>query len=242
MKNYNNILQQVGLSSVESSVYLCLNLHGALSISDIEKNTSHHRPAIYTAISSLLEKGLLIEIIEGKRKKYSAAKASRLYHIMDTIEENLNTIIPDLSYNQAKNSSKLIVEHHEGKKGIAHAFLDVVETLNKGDHFYRYSSAKDQINVDSYVPKKYRTLRDNKNLSRDVITNRNSGNQKKLRTNRNIKFIDSEENQFKQNIVQFIYNNKVSFLDFNTDNAYIIENEEVAEFQKNIFQTLFDKL
>lgn len=242
MKEIKNILQSIGLTSVESSLYLCLNNKGILGISDLQKNTSHHRPAIYSAISTLLEKGLVFEIIEGKRKKYKAAKPARLYNVMDTIEENLNGIIPTLSHNQTKNSSELIVEHLEGKNGLGNAFLDVVETLKKGGHFYRYSSAKEQIHIDSYVPKNYRKIRDNKNLSRDVITNKTAGNQKKLRPERSIKFINTDQMEFKQNIVQFIYGNKVSLLDFNTENAYIIENKEMADFQKSIFKTLFKKL
>jgi hypothetical protein len=65
---------------------------------------------------------------------------------------------------------------------------------------------------------------------------------KKPKLEREIKIIDSINDNFIDNIIFTIYSNKVSFVDFNTETSIIIESSEIAEFQKKIFKLLFKKL
>jgi hypothetical protein len=39
-----------------------------------------------------------------------------------------------------------------------------------------------------------------------------------------------------------IYANKVWFIDFNTETSIIIENKQIAEFQKKLFKLLYKSL
>ena len=47
---------------------------------------------------------------------------------------------------------------------------------------------------------------------------------------------------FNYNITQRIYEDKVSFVDYNSNSAFIIENKQFAEFQKSIFKLFWDRL
>ncbi|MDP3771421.1 MAG: hypothetical protein Q8R16_03925, partial [bacterium] len=60
--------------------------------------------------------------------------------------------------------------------------------------------------------------------------------------NRAVKVVPPAYNLFQYDVVQLIYANKVAFMDYNTETALIIENSAVAEFQKNMFKLLYDKL
>src|SRR3989344_3480754 len=116
-------------------------------------------------------------------------------------------------------------------------------TQKKKDHvFYRYSSAKDAVKNEKYLPKNYRAIRDQKQLQRFVIANENTMVGKKPRLERAVKFIPNNYGLFDYDITQIIYGDKVAFLDYNTETAFIIENSIIAEFQKKIFKLLYDKL
>ena len=130
----------------------------------------------------------------------------------------------------------------EGKKGIGYVFSDVVNSLQKGETFYRYTSEKDLDKVNSYLPKDYRQRRDAKHLERLVISNTVSGKQKKPRLERFIKFIPPEDAQFNQNIIQLIYGNKIAIIDLNKEMSIILQNQLLADFQKTIFKLLYKKL
>lgn len=242
MNSIENIFNSLGFTKIQIELYIDLLEHHDSSISNLSQRTGYHRPAIYHALPSLIDQGLLVEVLEGKRKRYRTTNPVKLYDLVENLERKIDTVLPGLSEIYTQSNPSTAIVHLKGKSGIGKAFLDVADTLARGDHFYRYSSATDQANVDTYVPKNYRRKRDAKQLTRDVITNKRAGNQKKLRLERNIKFIDTDELPFKENIIQFMYGDKISLLDFNTENAYIIENKEMADFQRNIFKILFSKL
>jgi translation elongation factor EF-Ts len=47
---------------------------------------------------------------------------------------------------------------------------------------------------------------------------------------------------FAYNITHMIYANKVAFIDFSSETAFVVESELFMQFQKKIFQLLFEKL
>ncbi len=61
------ILQKIGLGKHESAIYLALLELGPSNISAISEKTTIHRPLIYKAIPSLLDKKLITEEQEAKK-------------------------------------------------------------------------------------------------------------------------------------------------------------------------------
>jgi hypothetical protein len=47
---------------------------------------------------------------------------------------------------------------------------------------------------------------------------------------------------FAYDISHIIYGDKVAFIDFSSETAYILESPAFARFQQKIFRLLFDKL
>ena len=96
--------------------------------------------------------------------------------------------------------------------------------------------------VNRYLSPNYRIAREKKKLERLVISNPISGKQKRPRLERFIKYIPSEANLFDQNIIHLIYRDRFSFINLNTEKAFIIEDKALADFQKVIFNQLYKKL
>ncbi len=237
-----SLLRRLGLSQGDITVYLYLLSHGASSATDIARRADKHRPAVYAALASLMQKGLVSTSPKGARTLYMAQKPDRLRALVTDLEVDLNESLSDLEALYGPRGNTPVVRMLEGKNGISQVFSDIVDSLEKGDVFYRYTSETDLAKVNSYLPRDYRKKRDGKKLERMVISNPVSGTEKKPRLERFIKYLGQGQERFEQNIIELIYGTKVAFIDLNSETTLVIENKALADFQKTIFTTLYAKL
>jgi sugar-specific transcriptional regulator TrmB len=239
----STLLNKLGLTDSEVSIYVYLLERGLpLSVSDIANGILSFRPMVYKAISQLLDKGLITSVVKGKRKQYIAEHPDKLRNMLSEISVDIEETLPDLEDIYRSPKTKPAMKFLEGRKGISFVFADLVDSLKRGDVYYRYSSSRDLEKTNSYLPKDYRKKRDNKNLERYIINSQYVESLKKPNLNRNTRVVPPEFDTFNQNIVQIIYGNKVAVIDINTETAFIIENEQLADFQKKIFRLLYSKL
>ena len=235
------IFRRLGLPKHADTVYTLLQKNDTLLATHICARANLHRPAVYRALSALLEKNFVFATCERKRKFYHATDFSFVARSFaetsqKVLQKSAKQNIADAQYLQKE------IRLLKGFQGIRDAFDDVVRHLKHGETFYRYTSERDLDAVNAYLSRDYRILRDKKKLERLVISNPVSGKRKKPRLERFAKFIPPEKSLFNQNIIQLIYGDRVSFIDLNTERVLIIENKTLAEFQKVIFKQLYDKL
>ncbi len=241
MKKINDTLKNLGLEKQESIIYLGLLENGPLSVSAISKKLGLYRPAIYKALGNLNQKGLVTLALKKKGKLYVAESPKKLKELLQSFSGDLESAIRQLEQTQ-NTSQQPAIKLLEGKEGIRAVYNDIVETLPRKGKFYRYTSEKDLDEVNSYLPKSYRQRRDAKQLERLVISNPISGQRKKPRLERFIKFIPPEYDRFDQNIIQLIYGDKVAIIDLNSKSSLIIQNKPLADFQEKVFRLLYKKL
>jgi|SRR3989344_334770 len=239
-------LQKLGLSKRASGTYLILLQNGRMSVSEISRKTGLYRTMVYESLSELEQEGLLAVSLKGKYKRYSAESPKKLEAKFLVLSNQFDEEISALSsLDRSIESCRPIVKYVEGQKGIIAINDDVVETLKKGEMYYRYSSSNAHQIPDrriNYLSKKYRILRDQKHLERRVITNAPNKAQKHPRLEREIKVVPPDFDLFEYSVSQIIYGNKVAVIDYNTETAVVIENETIAKFQAKIFELLFKKL
>lgn len=238
----NEILQKIGLSEKESRIYIALLKSGPANVSDICRRIGIHRPLIYKVLPDLIEKGIVSISPKGKRKEFTAESPEKLKGLFIKLTQDFEMAIPELEQMHQAAGKRPIVKFLQGRKGLQFVFEDLIASLKKGDVFYRYSSRKETTFGDKYLPQNYRKLRDQKQLERFVITNESIAKIKKPRLERAVKIVPPKYDLFSYDIAQLIYGNKIAFLDYNTETAAIIENPQIAEFQKKIFKLLYDKL
>ncbi|HEY4511508.1 MAG TPA: helix-turn-helix domain-containing protein [Candidatus Paceibacterota bacterium] len=237
------LFTKLGLTHPETIVYLHLLERGtSLSISDIAKDIGTFRPIVYKALGLLLERKLITITIKGKRKQYIAEHPEKIRGLLREMSIDIEETLPDLEDLYRAPKDKPIIKFLEGRNGISSVYSDIVDSLKKGDAFYRYSSSKDRARTNKYLPKDYREKRDNKNLERYVIRSKATEADVEPDFNQKTKVIPSEFDLFDQNIIQLIYGHKVAVVDLNTETSFVIENEKFADFQKKIFKLLYGKL
>ncbi len=186
---------------------------------------------------------LITVSIKWKRKLYSPASPLKIEEIYKEREERNKWTISMLMEKYAHLEKETSIYYQEWKKWIQWVFNDIIDSQNKWDVFYRISSERDTDKINQeYLPKNYREKRDKKELERYVIMSSRWAKAKKPRLERDLKFIPEEMDEFEDNIFMSIYANKLAYIDFNSETSIIIENKQIADFQKKLFKLLFKSL
>ncbi len=237
------LLNQLGLSPIESSLYEALVSGGVMTISDLAKTAQLYRPQVYKYLPKLIEKQLVIESRHGRRVVYSAESPRQLEKLVDSIHRDVMDQLPGIMAIYNTNTHKPTVQYFDGEQGIRRVYEDLVASLKKGDSFYRYESPRNYKATRKYIPEEYKIrFRDKAEVDRYIITNEVTKQHKSQRLGRWIKYVPTKYDLFDYDISQLIYGNKVAFIDFRSRTATVIESPIFVEFQKKLFKLLFEKL
>ncbi len=235
------IFKRLGLPKHSDAVYKLLHSGGSMSATAVCAAAGLHRPAVYRALDALSRKRFIFVTKKGKRKLYNAASSGVISAVFSEISVRVSKEIAYRSIAEDRYRQKEI-RLLSGFEGIRAAFDDVIDHMQRGGTFYRYTSEKDLDKVNKYLSPDYRKRRDAKKLERMVISNPVSGARKKPRLERFVKYILPQADLFDQNIIQIVYDDRMLFIDLNTERVLIIENKQLADFQKVIFRQLYGKL
>lgn len=235
------ILQNIGLSETEAKIYISLLEKGSQNISDISDISGCNRVQIYGALPRLKEQKLVGETIKWKRKYFFAENPENLENIFYEQKLSFQNTVSLLKEKYEKKITKPELKTFYTSKWIHYIFEDIVNSLEVGDVFYRYSGRKPD-SFKEFLPKSYREKRDKKKLERMVITNDSLKNKKKKRLEREIVSIPKKYDLFEDNVSKIIYGNKVAIIDYNSETSFIVENEKFARFEEKIFKLLFKYL
>lgn len=210
-------------------------------ISEIVGSTGLHRPTVYKHLPELEAKKLIALSPRKKRTRYVAQPPVRLKDLFEELKSNFERTFPEFEASQKRNDVKPIVIFSEGIDGMRAVFEDLLATLKRGEVFYRYSSR-------SGIPDKYLRMsdldarREAKQLQRFIITNEELGRQKTPTLTRAVKVVPRKYGLFNYNVMEIIYADRVAILDLNSKTSVVIQNKIIADFQKKVFQVLYDKL
>lgn len=238
--NYAPLLKKLGLTSEQSQIYLALLTLGQANVTDIARTIGMHRPMIYHHLPALLEQGLISQSSQGKRKVFIAESPEHLVDVVKRFSEELQTALPDL-VSAYHGHQQPMIRYFPGAEGIRSAYEDLLRTVKKGDVVYRYESPLDRKRYAKYQPREYADrILQGREIEWFIITN--DVTRKTKRLERLYKTVPLGESEFRYDISQFIYANKVSFIDYQNEVASIIESPTFADFQRKIFKLLFDRL
>jgi len=238
----SELFKRLGYPKHAAAIYdLLIKTRTALSITQISQETQLPRMTIYRCLEALQRDKLTDEVQVGKRTQYTGTNPQALAKKVQLVEEQSLSVV-DRSLSTYEKDIPGSMRFLYGPAGIKAAFDDVINHCGRGETFFRYTSEQDLAKVNAYLAHDYRLRRDKKKLERQVISNPESGSQKRSRLERFIKFIPTETDQFEQNIIQLVYGKRMSIIDLNTEEVTIIENKQLADFQKVIFQLLYKRL
>jgi sugar-specific transcriptional regulator TrmB len=143
------LLHRLGLSRVESKIYLSLLKSGPTSIRQVAANTNVNRGSVYEAIKGLVNIGLISVRVVGSRSKYSAESPDKIMQLLQQkkteltqAEETAAKLMPGLMAYAQSTADAPKVSFYEGDEGVANILRDVLNTTARLNEkgYYVYSS------------------------------------------------------------------------------------------------------
>jgi sugar-specific transcriptional regulator TrmB len=148
---YAGKLQQIGLTSNESTVYIDLMKVGKSTTAEISKRTQLHRSVVHDNLDRLLDKGLIAVIREGKKRIFYPNAPEMLIEMLENEQKNIETkieIAKDLQ-EEIKNIYQVTKEKNDafvlrGKKGVRLLYKEIL----KQKHSYnQFGAPKAAVNI-----------------------------------------------------------------------------------------------
>lgn len=161
MNNLKNPLINYGLDKDEIEVYLYLLKNKDVPAYAISKNTSLPRTNVYKLLDKLEKRGLVSAWLKNGTKHFSAENPDTILRDLKQKENEIVSILPDLSSLFSLSSIHPSTKMYLGKDGCKQAFetiLDVIKS-QKLKRIHAYSDSE----ITNLFPKFYKEWRQKKN-------------------------------------------------------------------------------
>ncbi len=235
-----SIFEDLGLTHAEIKVYLALLQFGSSTAGPILEKSGLQNSVVHRALNSLIEKGLISFILEGKRKVYQATNPEYFYEFIEDKKANFERILPELKEKQEKAKEKERAMIYKGKKGINEIYIKL---LNSGGREYNTFGGGKRVTYDIMGEDWWYSLH-TKRIARKIKarqvfdeTIRQFGEQLNKRPLSKVRFLSQEFEQLTETVICGDYVAIVMF----TEKPYglLIEDKAVVEGYKKYFEELW---
>lgn len=237
------MLQNFGLSESETAVYIALLEAGReLGGSDIAKKAGIHRQYVYTALPSLRERGLVIEIPHGKQSRYKAVPQNEIEKIAKRKLIEAESLVKELGL-LSRIGYEQDFEVIQGKEAFQRFELENVGKMGKGEEEYIIGGAtKGFTDVMGPTINRYLNEKKKKNIHVRYLgsVDETAYYQQFIGqyTNQEYRFLEKLPRGIAHMVVR---QDSVSFYTFlNPPLIYIVKSPAVAENYKQFFLMLWE--
>ncbi|MBI2146569.1 hypothetical protein HYU22_04475 [Candidatus Woesearchaeota archaeon] len=233
------ILEDLGLTSAEIKVYLALLELGSAAAGEVLQKANIQNSVMHRALHSLIEKGLLNYIYEGKRKIYQATNPENFFNFMDDKRARFQQILPELKQKQAFAKEPHLATVYQGIRGIKEVYAQMIATNAKEYNTFGGGFPCVALMSNAWWMNLHQRRIANKLPARQVFdeTVRKIGNAINELPLSKVKFLSKEFVQFQETV---IVGDKVAINVFN-ENPYgfLVQDAKVAEGYRKYFEVLW---
>jgi len=116
------VLQELGLTYTEVKVYTALLELGASSAGVILEHSQLPNSTVHRDLNSLIEKGIINYILEGKRKIYQATDPEHFFELIEDKKRRFEKLLPELKKKQEHKKKEENATIYRGIKGIKEVY------------------------------------------------------------------------------------------------------------------------
>jgi sugar-specific transcriptional regulator TrmB len=246
-KATKKVLQSLGLSKEESSVYLAGLELGETTVQILSRKAEVKRPTTYKILEKLTDNGLFYQTFKGKKRFFNAESPEKLKSSLKQKEVDLEKILPELKSIYNIPGIKPKIKFYEGLAGAISVYEDTLISTKEGDTILNYTSINNLFEIfPKDYAKEYFEKRVKKNITVKVITpdcKESKEWQKNAEKELREIILTPENNQNLFTGDTEIYGDKVALISYKENfMAIVIESKEIANMQRFIFNLAWDKL
>lgn len=240
---HREVLASLGLSDMESAIYLAALELGESLPKHLAEKAGIKRPMLYKLLPDLLDKGLLTQSMQGKRRTLVAEDPEVLVEKKRAELATLEETIPVLRLLLRTATVKPHIAFYEGLEGLKRIYMDNLREQKTILNFVGLENIHPE--VDLYARNYYIPQRINRRIPIKIIVSGDPTSKRlRLKTDpddyREIKMVSRE--QFPIPLDGYIYGDNVSFLLFRSDSepmGVIIRSREIATTLRSLFELIW---
>jgi len=230
----NKILQDLGLTESEASVYLALLELGPSLAGSISRKTGIHRRNIYDITERLIKKGLIGYIVKNNRRLFEAANPERLKEIIDEKQQSLEEFMPDLTLLYKKTKEKQETNFYKGIEGLKTVFQDQLEIEGKDREILILGASQSAFEILPFYFKWYDKDRVKNKIKVRIIAS------EKLNKKIPLSEIRYLPQKYANPLAINIYKNKVAIILWKKEPiSIVIKEKEIADSYKKYFELMW---
>lgn len=234
------ILEDLGLTHTEIKVYLTLLKLGSSTAGNILEKSGLPNSTVHRDLNSLIEKGLINYILEGKRKIYQATNPEYFFEFIDDKKRRFQELLPELKKTQSLSKKEETATIYKGIRGIKEAYNIMINSKGKEYNTFGGGPITSEVMGFTWWLNLHNRRIDNKLPSRQVfdtlVKEMDKGRiaSKKIT---NIRYLSKEFAGFQETV---IVGETVSINIFTAEPySIIIKDKNVAESYKKYFELLW---
>ena len=236
------ILEDFGLTNTEIKVYMALLELGNSTAGPVLEKSGLQNSVVHRALNSLIEKGLISYVLEGRRKIYQATDPENFHMFIDDKKRRFNQILPELKKKQSFAKTSTSATIYKGKRGISELYNTL---LNSGGKEYNTFGGGTRVTHDVMGETWWKNIHA-KRVAKKIPcrqcfdeTIRDVGTRLNKLPKTSIKFLPREFEQLQETVIIGDYVGITIF----TDSPYgiLIRDKAVADGYRKQFELLWKK-
>lgn len=234
------IFEELGLTHTEIKVYLTLLELGNSTAGLILEKSKLPNSTVHRDLNSLIEKGLINFILEGKRRVYRATNPEHFFDFIEEKKRKFKEILPELKEKQKSVKEETTASVYKGIRGIKEVYNIMINA--KGKEYNTFGGGYVTVEVMGlhWWLNLHKRRVANKLPSRQVwdesVKTEGSEIQKNPLTK--VRYIDRKFSQFQETVIVGDY---VAIAVFTKEPyAFLIKDRAVADSYRKHFELLWD--
>lgn len=241
VKNLIDVLSSLWLSENESIVYLVILDNWKSLITDISKKCDIKRTSVINYVEELLKKWFLSKVIIWKRFAYIAENPENILKSFEIKKQKFEKFLPELNWMFLNSSKKARVRYFEWKSWIRKIYREISTQFKPIVTFYsleKYLSVLTVTDMDEFMDNlsKYENtlsdLAEDTAFARDFLDSR-------YFNSKEVKWLPKT---FPVDIDLLVWWDNVAMISFKKQMWVIIENKEIADFNRNLHKHFWELL
>lgn len=234
-----SVLEELGLTNTEIKVYISLLELGTSSAGAILEKSKLPNSTVHRDLNSLIEKGLINFVKEGKRKVYQATNPENFVNFIDEKKRRFLEILPQLKQKQSSVKREESAGVYKGIKGIKEVYSIMINSNGKEYNTFGGGSVTSEVMGWDWWLNFHKRRIENKIPSRQVfdLTVKEGGKEISKNPLTKIKYVDEKFASFQETI---ICGEQVAIAIFSKNPyAFLIKDKNVAESYRKYFELLW---
>ncbi|MFQ5531677.1 MAG: TrmB family transcriptional regulator [Candidatus Nanoarchaeia archaeon] len=233
------IFEELGLTRTEIKLYLTLLEIGSSTAGTILEKSKLPNSTVHRDLNSLIERGLINFILEGKRKIYQATNPEYFFDFIEEKRRKFEEVLPELKEKQKRAVKKEFASVYKGIRGIKEVYNIMINAGGKEYNTFGGGPITSEIMGFTWWLNLHKRRVANKLPSRQVFDESVRWGGKDIAKNplTKIRYLDKDFAQFQETV---IVGDFVAIAVF-SDNpyAFLIEDKNVAESYRKHFELLW---